>query len=102
MLILHGAFGGLDELVIAVVAIGVLWIAVKLAGRKSGDEDEETATSAEEEQPHEASARHPIPPWRTTSLCPDRPLCGGHYGGSRPAGAAVPLFDFRLSIFATD
>jgi hypothetical protein len=55
MLILHGAFGGLDELVIAVVAIGVLWIAVKLAGRKSGDEDEETATSAEEEQPDPAA-----------------------------------------------
>jgi hypothetical protein len=46
VLLLHGEAGGLDELIIAVVAIGVLWVAVKLAGRKPADEDDE---SAEEE-----------------------------------------------------
>ena len=38
MLLLNGAAGGWDELAIALVALGVLWIAVKLAGRKpAGD-----------------------------------------------------------------
>jgi hypothetical protein len=42
LLLLHGAAGGWDELAIAVAALAVLWIAVKLAGRKSaGDEDED-------------------------------------------------------------
>jgi hypothetical protein len=43
VLLFHGAYGGWDELLIALVAFGVLWIAVKLAGRKSGagDDDEE-------------------------------------------------------------
>jgi len=41
LLLFHGAAGGLDELVIAVVAIGVLWLAVKLAGRKPSAEDDE-------------------------------------------------------------
>ncbi len=53
MLILafHGVAGGLDELVIAVVAIGVLWLAVKLAGKKpASEEDENAATEVEEEQ----------------------------------------------------
>jgi hypothetical protein len=34
LLVLHGAAGGWDELIIALVAFGVMWIAVKLAGRK--------------------------------------------------------------------
>ena len=43
-LVLHGVGGGWDELVIALVAFGVLWLAVKLAGRKpAGDEAELTA-----------------------------------------------------------
>ena len=47
----HGVAGGLDELVIAVVAIGVLWLAVKLAGKKpASEEDENAATEVEEEQ----------------------------------------------------
>ncbi len=53
MLILafHGVAGGLDELVIAIVAIGVLWLAVKLAGKKpASEEDENAATEVEEEQ----------------------------------------------------
>ena len=43
VLLLHGEAGCLDELIIAVVAIGVLWVAVKLAGRKPADEDSEGA-----------------------------------------------------------
>ena len=47
LLLLHGTFGGWDEVVIAVAAFGVLWLAVKLAGRKpahDGDADEEPGT----------------------------------------------------------
>ena len=40
ILLLHGEAGGWDELLIALVAFGVLWIAVKLAGRKPAAEDE--------------------------------------------------------------
>jgi len=50
MLLLHGEAGGLDELVIAVVAFGVLYLAVKLAGRKPADDAEQ----ADEEQPEAA------------------------------------------------
>ena len=38
--LLHGEAGGWDELAIAVAAFGVLWLAVKLAGRKPAAEDE--------------------------------------------------------------
>jgi hypothetical protein len=63
MFLLHGAAGGLDELIIAVVAVGVLWLAVKLAGRKPADEEEEaeeprSAAAIEEE----AQARPPAAP----------------------------------------
>ena len=34
ILLVHGEASGWDELLIAVVAFAVLWIAVKLAGRK--------------------------------------------------------------------
>ena len=46
--LLHGAAGGLDEIAIGVVAFGVLWIAVKLAGRKPADDGEDTPTPEEE------------------------------------------------------
>jgi hypothetical protein len=47
VLLFHGAAGGWDELAIALVAFGVLWVAVKLAGRKSaGDDDEDEADEA--------------------------------------------------------
>ena len=36
-LLLHGEAGGWDELLIAAIALGMLWIAVKLAGRKPAD-----------------------------------------------------------------
>ena len=56
VVLLHGAAGGWDELAIAVAALAVLWVAVKLAGRKSGNDDEdedeepEVATRPEERQ----------------------------------------------------
>ena len=55
---LHGVAGGWDELAIAVAALAVLWVAVKLAGRKSandGDEDED----AEAPTPTETEAQDP-------------------------------------------
>ncbi len=39
-LVLHGVAGGWDELIIAVMAFGVLFLAVKLAGRGTRDEKE--------------------------------------------------------------
>jgi hypothetical protein len=59
LLLFHGATGGLDELVIAVVAVGVLWLAVKLAGRKpSAEDDEQTEVETEPgvEDQHEPAA----------------------------------------------
>jgi hypothetical protein len=57
-LLLHGETGGWDELLIAVVAFGVLWVAVKLAGRKPAVEDEEARETDEA-----AEADHdPAPP----------------------------------------
>lgn len=57
----HGLAGGWDELIIAVAAIGILWVAVKLAGRKSADDDDEQeeagASSVEEEQPDPAAPK---------------------------------------------
>jgi hypothetical protein len=40
LLLLHGDTGSWDEIAIAVAAFVVLWVAVKLAGRKSSDDDE--------------------------------------------------------------
>lgn len=51
VVLLHGVAGGWDELAIAVAALAVLWVAVKLAGRKSAGDDQD-----EEEQP-EVTAR---------------------------------------------
>jgi hypothetical protein len=48
VVLLHGAAGGWDELAIAVAAFVVLWIAVKLAGRKPAGEDEEGELTSEE------------------------------------------------------
>jgi hypothetical protein len=51
-LLLHGENGGWDELLIAAVAFAVLWVAVKLAGRKpaEADADEDVAVDADEGQ----------------------------------------------------
>lgn len=59
VVLLHGAAGGWDELAIAVAALAVLWVAVKLAGRKSAndddeDEDETEVTAHPTEQPNAA------------------------------------------------
>jgi hypothetical protein len=43
ILAIHGVAGGWDELAIAVVAFGVMWVAVKLAGRQAHDDDEDDA-----------------------------------------------------------
>ncbi len=62
-LLLHGEAGGWDELLIAAVAFGVLWLAVKLAGRKPVAEDEDepqVATDAASGQAGEH--RDPVPP----------------------------------------
>ena len=40
LLLLHGDAGSWDEIAIAVAAFVVLWVAVKLAGRKPSDDDE--------------------------------------------------------------
>jgi hypothetical protein len=60
LILVHGAFGGLDELVIAIVAIGVLWLAVKLAGRKpAGDEDDEEDVEAAPNPDDQPAPAHP-------------------------------------------
>jgi hypothetical protein len=47
-LLLHGENGGLDEIAIAVAAFVVLWVAVKLAGRKpSAEEDDDDTLEAD-------------------------------------------------------
>ncbi len=59
ILLLHGEAGGWDELLIAAVAFGVLWIAVKLAGRKPAAEDENV-----EQAEVDSGGEHqdPVPP----------------------------------------
>jgi hypothetical protein len=64
VVLLHGLAGGWDELLVAVVALGVLWVAVKLAGRKSaGDEDEPIDSDAAVPQPEQEKVDpvHPAP-----------------------------------------
>jgi hypothetical protein len=63
LLLLHGDAGSWDEIAIAVAAFVVLWVAVKLAGRKpSDDEDEDDLALSEAEvetEPIEEPARRP-------------------------------------------
>lgn len=40
-LLFNGGVGSWDELAIALIAVGVLWVAVKLAGRKTPAEEED-------------------------------------------------------------
>jgi len=51
LLLLHGDAGSWDEIAIAVAAFVVLWVAVKLAGRKSGDDDDDEDELVGEPQP---------------------------------------------------
>lgn len=69
LLVFHGQAGGWDELLIALVALAVLWVAVKIAGRKSvGDDDEPEIpeVDADSAPPEAASAPAPtaesVPP----------------------------------------
>jgi hypothetical protein len=69
VLALHGETGGWDELAIAVVAFIVLWLAVKLAGRKSAgddDEQEELARNTASAHPAEELPADPAPPTGTS------------------------------------
>ena len=67
LLLLHGDAGSWDEIAIAVAAFVVLWVAVKLAGRKPSDDEAEDddlgVTEAEAEtqpiEPIEEPARRP-------------------------------------------
>jgi hypothetical protein len=45
VVLLHGEAGGWDELLIALIAFGVMWLAVKLAGRKSATDDDQDELS---------------------------------------------------------
>jgi hypothetical protein len=61
-LLLHGEAGGWDELLIALVAFGVLWIAVKLAGRKPAEEgDDEDPVADPPAVDAEEGPAHPPP-----------------------------------------
>lgn len=44
---LHGVAGGWDEVAIAVAAFVLLWIAVKVAGRKSANDDKDDEANEE-------------------------------------------------------
>ena len=59
LLFVHGAAGGWDELIIAVVAFGVLWFAVKLAGRKPAQDEDEQAPETDQRDTDPAQPRAP-------------------------------------------
>ncbi len=48
VVLLHGAVGGWDEVAIAVAAFVVLWIAVKVAGRKPANDEEDDDLATED------------------------------------------------------
>jgi hypothetical protein len=58
LLLLHGEAGSWDEIAIAVAAFVVLWVAVKLAGRKPSDDEveDELAVTEGEAAPEAAEA----------------------------------------------
>lgn len=59
VVLLHGAAGGWDELAIAVVALAVLWGAVKLAGRKPATDDED-AEADDADDAREVAKKGPV------------------------------------------
>jgi hypothetical protein len=61
LVLLHGDAGAWDELAIAVAALAVLWIAVKLAGRKSAGDDDDEDTEAESDQEEQPDPAHSSP-----------------------------------------
>jgi hypothetical protein len=58
VVLLHGAAGGWDELAIAVAAFAVLWVAVKLAGRKPASDDETDGTESAPDEEHVKDPAH--------------------------------------------
>jgi hypothetical protein len=59
--LLNGAVGYWDELAIALVALAVLWIAVRLAGRNPAhdEDDEESASETELSAKPDKESRDP-------------------------------------------
>ena len=51
VVLLHGAVGGWDEVAVAVAAFVVLWVAIKLAGRKAADDDEKDPEDVTSDSP---------------------------------------------------
>ena len=51
LILFHGVTGGFDELIIAVAAIGILWLAIKFAGRKPADEESDAEADDVAEAP---------------------------------------------------
>ena len=70
ILALHGVAGGWDEILIAVGAFAVLWIAVKLAGRKPADGDEDADEPLEGVESVEASGTRDGSPERAAPTKP--------------------------------
>jgi hypothetical protein len=62
LLLLNGAAGGWDELAIAVVALGVLWLAVKLAGRKRAGSEAEDEDAELDDLAIQEDHKHPAHP----------------------------------------
>jgi hypothetical protein len=68
LLAVHGIAGGWDELAIAVVGLAVMWFAIKMAGRKRADDDDEDGDALDpEDAPAGATAiaeesRDPVRP----------------------------------------
>jgi hypothetical protein len=48
VVLLHGAAGGWDEVAIAVAAFAILWVAIKLAGRRPANVDEDEDENADD------------------------------------------------------
>jgi hypothetical protein len=65
LLLAHGALGGWDELAVVVVGFVVLWVAVKLAGRKPAAADDaapaDDVDKASVEEPASVSSAVPRP-----------------------------------------
>jgi hypothetical protein len=57
VVLLHGAAGGWDEVAIAVAAFVVLWVAIKLAGRKPASDEDDDDSEADDAEPSPPVAR---------------------------------------------
>ena len=61
VVVLHGALGGWDEFAIAIAAFVVLWVAVKLAGRKPASDDDEDELTTDDVPSTPQSPQSPPP-----------------------------------------